>query len=165
MTKKNKAPKINELVISKEEVVNAIPHFIEGFRRLPYMQEDNIMVEVKQDDGEITRQPYSALKYIEAYFETPEKFTEFLFEEGILSFELMGDIIDVEPGRLERLLRNKLKNITRRERRRIDLFFNDDIYKDEDNGYAQLCSTCKHREKCGQPYWVGTVSCARYERE
>lgn len=163
--KKNAAPKISELVISKKDVVGAIPHFVEGFRRLPYMREDNIMVEVEQDNGEITRQPYSALKYIEAYFETAENFTGFLLTEEVLSLKSMGEIMGIDPSRLDRLLKNRLKNITKRERRKLELFFNDDIYKNEGSEYAQLCSTCKYKNKCGQPYWVGSVSCTKYDRE
>lgn len=167
----DKKPNIEELVITKKQLVDAIPKFVEQYGRLPYMKEDEVIVEVEREEKDkdgnniiVKReQPYKAMKYIDGHFLSVDRFTKHLFNEGIISFEIISDKIDIRPKRIKELLKKTAKKIKVRERRMIDVFFNQDFYE-EDEGKLEKshCAKCTKAKKCGQPYWVGVISCAKY---
>lgn len=159
IAKKNDAPNINELVISEEQLLESVKPFVEKMGRLPYMREDDIVVMVDDE-----ARSYRAVKYIKGYFGTTEKMTEYLLEKKLLTFKTISDTIGLEEKRVKELMSGKAKKINNHERRMIDLFLNNDLYKDLEHSTSAHCSDCTKTKKCGQPYWVDVVSCPDYKK-
>lgn len=182
MTKKNEPQKkkkvaaklkIEELIISKEELVNAIPKFMAHYGRLPYMDEDDVIINIKKDkeekDGSITsvvvEQPYKSLKYVKGHFGSTDNMTDYLFEQHILSFKIISDKTDISEKRVKDLMDGKATKVDKGERRRLHVFFNKDFYEEMGHLNSTHCSDCTKSSQCGHPYWVSVISCPKFKKK
>lgn len=172
MTKKD-APNITGLVIDKEEFVKASLDFLEYYGRLPYMKEDDVLVTLKEEtldsEGhrEIREQEryYTSLKYVKGHFDTPENMTQYLLDEGLLSYGDIADAITIPEKRVKELMSGEAQKVETHERRMIELFLNKDLYEDLGHGLSHHCSDCTKSKQCGQPYWVAVVSCPKFKKK
>lgn len=170
---KKAEPKINELIISKEELLSAVPAFIEQYHRLPYMDEDDVIIEVvkekKESDGtvreETIEQPYKALKYVRGHFGSEEGMTEYLLENEIITLKMISEYIDISEKRITEMMTGDLEKINPNERRRLHIFFNKDFYEKLGHINSLHCSDCTKQKQCAQPYWVSVISCPKFKKK
>lgn len=149
------------LPITKEQFESSIINFINKYRRLPYMSEDDVDVEILNDNNELEIRLYKANRYIKEYYKTQEKLTEVLFDKNIISYKLIADTL----GLTETVVRNAITKSTANPdvsvRRGIHIFFNKDYYK-ELGEFATLCGKCT--KKCKQEYYM-EVRCKKYKEK
>ena len=136
--------------------------FVKYYGRLPYISDDDILVPIKNKDGNMEDLPYRANKYIKRYFKSQNNLTKYLFDNNILTYELISKYTDIEPSRIKSLMKGKLKKVDNQERRQLEIFFNKDFYE-KHNKLNEHCSNCKKKKQCGQHYWVNLWSCSRFK--
>ena len=141
-------------MINQDQLIKGILEFINLYKRLPYYIEDEIEVEVTNDEGELELRPYRALKYVKECFANQDKCTQYLFDNRLITYEMISEIINIDENRLEKLLNKDIKVPDVMERRYIELFFNKDYFSELGN-YTEICNGCS--KKCQKPYWVGVV--------
>ncbi len=147
------------LPITKQQFLDSIVPFIKVYRRLPYIDEDDILVPIEDKDGSIVSSPYRAKRYIEAYFDGQDNLTEYLFEKCIITYDSIANIIGSTKTVVENAITTSTKNPDVEVRRDIHVFFNKDFYEGKLDSYNAKCMDCKR--KCKQGYWVG-LSCNKY---
>ena len=151
-------------MINQDELIKGTLRFIERYKRLPYYSEDDIEIEKLDDDNELVLKPYRALKYIKEEFATHEKYTKYLLQNNILTYEIISEHTKIKPDRLNILLKGEEDKIEVSERRIIHIFFNDDYYEK----LGMMCSYCKdctQNKKCSQNYWVKIIQCPKYKKQ
>ena len=141
-----------------------MPDFINEFKRLPFLPEDDIKVPIKNDNGEIELRPYRSNRYVSEYYGSQDKMIEELFDKGIISYKLIADIL----GLTETLVRNAITKETKKPqtevRHGLHIFFNKDLYEKELGKYNDRCAeSCSRR--CKQYYFSDTTLCSRYKRK
>lgn len=160
------------MIVSKKKFTEAIPKFIKLHNRLPYMKEDDIIVsvdvEVKDKDGNVENKteerPYTATKYIKGHFGDVDSLSNYLFDNNIISFKIISDMIGVTPKRIEELISGKAKKVEKNERRAVHLFFGKDYYEDIGKYNETHCEDCTKKKSCGQDYWVSVISCDKFTK-
>lgn len=149
----------DNLPIAKEQFLNSIPNFIAKHKRLPYLQEDDVLVEAKNDYGEIEARPYRASRYISAFYGSQDKMTEALFNKEILTYELIAATLGLTETLVCNAIEKETKNPQLEVRRGLHIFFNKDFYEDNLDKHHSTCENCKNT--CKQEYWVG-LSCRKF---
>ena len=152
-------------MINQSELINETLQFINRYKRLPYLKEDDIEVEKLDDDNELIIKSYRSLKYINEYFGNYEKYTDYLFDNNILTYELVSKYTKVEPSRLKELLSGKADKVEVSERHSIHIFFNNDFYEKLGTLNERYCKNCTRNKKCGLEYWVAVVQCPKYKEK
>ena len=150
----------DNLPITKEQFDDSIIPFVNKYKRLPYLSEDDIDVEV-EIDGEIEIKPYRASRYVNAFYGNQDKMTKHLTDNKTITYKMVADI----TGHSETVITNAITKSTKspdvRVRRAIDVFFNKDNYEKELGKYASRCVDCTSRA-CKQFYWVD-VRCPNFK--
>lgn len=155
---------MDNLPITKEEFLSGILPFVEYYKRLPYMREDKIeVIKYNEEKEEDEIKIYTAAKYIEIFFESQDNLTDYLFENNIIEYSLVSEMVKIKEKRLRELLDGSAKKVEKSERRAVEIFFNNDFYEDLGK-YADLCSKCSVR-KCKHDYWITVVSCQNYKKK
>lgn len=155
--------KDNNLPITKEQFIEGTLKFINIYKRLPFLSEDEIEVELENKDGEIEIRPFRANRYITEYFKNQDKMSEYLLKENIITYKSIGEVLNITPTIVENTITKKTANPEKRNRRLIHLYFNKDYYT-ELGMYADKCMDCKGC-KCKQEYWVDLISCPKYKKK
>lgn len=151
--------KASNLPISKEQYINAIPIFIEQYKRLPFMQEDEIEVIIEDKI-----KPYKSLKYTKEFFGDISRCTDYLFEQGIISFKIISDKTGLDIKQVENILTGNLKDIDKHNRRLIHIFLGEDLYCPKKGKYKKI--KCSNENKLGgQPYWVDVISVGKGKKK
>ncbi len=143
-------------MITAKELIAGTLNFIPVYKRLPYYSDDDIEVEKKDEDGEMSLCPFRANKYIKKYFGKQNKYTKHLLDNKIIAYDVISKITKIRKNRLKRLLKKSIKKPTINERRQIEMFFNKDYFP-ELGEYNVKCSKCN--KKCKQHYWTDVVFC------
>lgn len=146
-------------MINQNELIDGTLRFIYVYKRLPYYAEDDIEVEKENKDNKLELRPYRAGKYIKEFFTNQDKYTQYLLDNKIITYETISEIIKIDKSRLEKLLNKKIKTPEIRERRQIEIFFNKDYFP-ELGKYNENCGTCG-KKQCKQLYWVSVISCGK----
>lgn len=149
-------------MINKNELIDGTLKFISQYQRLPYLSEDDIAVDKPNDKGAMELKPYRAVKYVKEYFDNQDKYSEYLIENKLLTYDKIAEIIDIDKNRLKKLINKEVDKIDNNERRRIELFFNKDYYP-ELGKYNSVCEGCSKRG-CKQVYWVMMIGCNKYKK-
>lgn len=152
------------LPITKEQFVQSIPSYIENNHRLPYLEGDTIDVEVENDKGDLVNKNYVASRYIEEYFDTHEKLTDYLYANDLLDSKTVGEHTGLNSNRVDDLINGDAKRVDIGERHAIHIFFNKDFYEDLGKYNQKVCNECRTRNTCGQPYWVSVISCPKFKQ-
>lgn len=152
-------------MVNQEELIKGTLNFINAYKRLPYLQGDSIEVEKLNDDNEVELKPYMALKYIKEHHTNQDKFTETLFEQDIITYNSVGNILGLTPTVVRNIVIKSNKNPDIKIRRQLEIFFNKDFYKDDLPIYNEVCETCTKQKTCGQAYWIGMVNCKKYKKK
>lgn len=150
-------------MINQEELIQGTLKFLNSYKRLPCLKEDDIEIEKLNDEGETEMRSYRSLKYIKEYFGNHEKYTEYLLENKILTYEKIAECVNIPVRRLKELLKGDIGNIEVSERHVLDIFFNYDLYSHL-GMMCKYCSDCTKRRSCGQDYWVRIIHCPRYNK-
>lgn len=140
------------LPITKEQFDEGVINFIHKFKRLPYMDGDDIEVEFKNDDGEIELRPYRSNKYIKAFYDNQNTMTEQYFKNGALSYEFIAGMFGLTGTIVKNIMGCKTKKPAVEARRYLDMFFNKDFYEGSLSIYCDECTNCK--KKCKQHYYA-----------
>lgn len=146
----------------KKELIDAILKFIDTYKRLPYMNEDDIEIEIANDTGEKDVKSYKASRYIKSNFTSQENLTKHLFDEGVISYKFIADTLSLTEAVVENAMTQKTKNPQIDVRRKLHMFFNKDLY-DKNGKYNTKCASCKKR--CKQEYWVDLIQCKKYSKK
>lgn len=149
-------------MINNDELIKGSLDFINRYKRLPCNREDSIDVEKLNDDNEIEIRTYKSLKYINELFGGQEKFAKHLLDNEIITYKLIADTLGLTEVVVRNAIMKQTKNPQPEVRRGLEVFFNDDLYK-ELGLYASLCEKCTSR-KCKQFYWV-EVKCKNYKEK
>lgn len=147
------------MVITKEQLVQAVIPFMERYGRLPYMREDDIVVLVDDEEME-----YKAHKYIKGYFGDTDIMTEYLLENEILTYKNVADIVGVTEKRVKDLMSGEATKVGNHERRMLHVFLDRDVYEELEHTTANHCGECTKNKKCGQPYFVDILFCPDYRK-
>ena len=150
-------------MINQDELIKGTLDFINTYKQLPFLSGDDIEIEKENDDGEIEVKPYRSLKYINEYFGNHKKYSEYLLENKIITYDEISECTDIPAKRVEELLSGKAENVEVQERRAIHIFFNNDIYSHL-GIMCKYCSDCT-KKSCGQDYWVHVIYCPRYSKK
>lgn len=150
-------------MINQEELIKGTLKFVKQYKRLPYYIDDDVEVEKLNDEGKLEFRPYRALKYIKEFFANQDKFTKYLLDNKIITYETISEIIKIDRSRLEKLLSGDVKAPEAGERRQIELFFNKDHFP-ELGKYNKVCEGCT-KIQCKQFYWVNLISCDKYSKK
>lgn len=129
---------------------------------MPYLKEDNIKIEFQEDNGEVELRPYRANRYIGEYYGSQEKATKELFDKEIITYDIVAKVISLTPTVVKNIINKEIKNPNSNARRRIEIFFNKDFYKELGRYNDRFCANCTKRKKCGQAYWVDVISCPSF---
>lgn len=149
-------------MINNDELIKGSLDFINRYKRLPCNREDSIEVEKLNDDNEIEIRTYKALKYINELFGGQEKFAKYLLDNEIITYKLIANTLGLTELIIRNAMTKQTKNPQPEVRRGLEIFFNDDLYK-ELGLYASLCEKCTKRN-CKQFYWV-EVKCKNYKEK
>lgn len=150
-------------MINQNELIDGTLKFVNQYQRLPYLSEDNIEVEKENDEGEMELKPYRAVKYVKEYFINQDKYSEYLIESGLLTYDKIAEIINIDKNRLKKLANKEIDKPDIGERRTLELFFNKDYYP-ELGQYSNVCESCTKRE-CKLSYWVQVINCPKYKKK
>lgn len=150
----------DSLPITKEQFDGSIIPFVNKYKRLPYLSEDDVEVEIEVD-GEIEVRPYRASRYISAFYGNQDKMTKYLIDNKIITYKLVAEITGYTETLISNVMEKKTKNPNVRVRRAVDIFFNKDYYEKELDKFADRCENCKLRS-CKQSYWV-EVRCPNFK--
>ena len=143
-------------MITKKQLITGTLNFISIYKRLPYYPDDDIEVKKKDKNNKLTLNPFRTNKFIKKYFGTQNKYTKYLLDNEIITYDTISKITKIRKNRLKRLLRKSIKKPTTNERRQIEIFFNKDYFP-ELGEYNSKCSKCN--KKCKQHYWTDVVFC------
>ena len=150
------------LPITKKQFEGSIPDFINKYRRLPFLREDDVEIEVKNDDGEIEKRPYRANRYINEYYGSQDNMVQELFDTGIISYKTIAKILGLTETVVKNAITLETKNPKIEVRRRLHIFFNKDFYEKELGRYNDRCqNNCSRR--CKQYYFSDTYLCSKYK--
>ena len=152
-----------DLPITKKQFEKSIPAFIDKYYRLPYLKEDDVEIEIKNDDGEIELRPYVAKRYVSEFYDDQDKMTKELFDKNIITYKMIADILDLTETLVENITEKKTKNPEIGVRRKLHIFFNDDFYEKELGKYNDRCMGCK--KKCKQHYYATIIECPNYKKK
>lgn len=152
-------------MINQDELIKGTLQFIEKYKRLPYQKEDDIEVQKLNDKNEVEIKPYRASKYIKEYYTNQDKFTEALFKQNVITYNLVGNILGLTPTVIKNTITKSNKNPDIKVRRQLEVFFNKDFYKGELPALNEVCKTCAKKADCGQYYWVDLVGCKKYREK
>lgn len=152
---------IDNLPITKQQFLDGTLKFIQSYKRLPFMDEDDIEAETIGKDGKKELRPYRASRYIKEYYDTQDKLTESLLDNKLITYKSIADILGLTEVVTRNATTKETKNPQPNVRRQLHIFFNKDLYK-ELGEYANLCSGCTKR--CKQHYFV-EVKCKNYKEK
>lgn len=141
----------DNLPITKQQFDDSIIPFVNKYKRLPYLTEDDIEIEIEVD-GEIEIRPYRANRYVSAYYKNQDKMTKYLIDNVIITYKLVAEITGYTGTLISNAMTKSTKNPDAGVRRGIHNFFNFDFYEKELGKYTDRCSECKN--SCKQFYWV-----------
>lgn len=150
-----------DLPITKKQFEKSIPAFIDKYYRLPYLKEDDIEIEVKNDDGEIELRPYVAKRYVSEFYGNQDKMTKELFDKNIITYKLIADITGLTETVAKNIVTKETKNPDIEARRKLHIFFNEDFYEKELGAYNDRCMDCK--KKCKMYYYATIIECPNYK--
>ena len=150
----------NNLPITKEQFINSIIPFINTYKRLPLLPEDNVEIEIDVD-GEIEIRPYRAGRYIKEFFLTQDKMTKELFEQGIITYKLIGEVSGLTETVVKNIVEQSTKTPDTHARKMVHIFLNVDYYEKALGKYSERCKDCS--KQCKQFYWVEMIGCAKYK--
>ena len=142
--------------ITKGQFIKGTIDFIHRCKRLPYLQGDDVEVEIKTDDGEMESRPFRANRYIKEYFVDQDKMSTELISSGELTYSCISKLIGVDVKLLESAIDGSLKEIDSIDRICIENFFNKDYFPKQEK-YANECKSCKNT--CKQKYNVVVMQC------
>lgn len=141
-----------------------IKEFFSRYKRLPYLPEDDVIVQGEDKKGEIVDKLYRASRYITEYYGNPEQMIEELFKLKIVSLELLSSMSGFSETIIQNIMENNTKTPDFRVRRFVEMTLGIDYYKKQLGTLNQShCEKCKNRKKCGQLYYVEVVSCPKYK--
>lgn len=153
----------DNLPIAKEQFLSGIIPFVKFYKRLPYLNEDDVIIEIKDDEkDEIIEKTYRAKRYIEAYFNNQDELTEYLFDNNIITYELISECTRQTPTVIKNIMDATTKKPDKTVRHIVELFFNKDFYKGKLSSYADMCDDCT--QKCKHDYFVSVISCPKYKK-
>lgn len=155
--------KINNLPITKEQFIEGTLKFINSYKRLPYLQEDDVEVEIENKDGELEFRPFRAGKYVKEFYDNQDNMSEELFKENIITYKLIGEILGITETVVKNAITKETTVPEPRVRRLIHIFFNRDYYT-ELGIYAKRCEDCEECS-CKHEYFVSVISCPRYKKK
>lgn len=150
-------------MINQKELIDGTLEFIKRYKRLPFLSEDNIEIEKENDDGEMELKPYRAVKYVKERFVNQDKYSEYLIENRLLTYDKIAVVINIDENRLKKLINKDMDSPDSGERRTLELFFNKDYYP-ELGKYNNVCESCTKRE-CKQAYWVQIINCPKHNKK
>lgn len=155
---------IISLPITKEQFEGSLPDFINTYKRLPYIHDDDVSVEIKNDKGELELRPYRANRYIREYYGGQDKMTEELLEREIITYKSIADTLNLTETLVRNAIEKSTQNPQLHVRRGLDIYFNRDLYKKELGDYNDRCqNSCSRR--CKQFYYMDTGACSRYKQK
>lgn len=152
-------------MIDREELIKGTLLFIEKYKRLPFLKEDNLEVEKLDENNEPILKNFRALKYINEYFKNQDEYSKYLLDEEIITYKSIGEILNLTPTVVRNIIIKNTKNPDMRARRSLHIFFNQDFYKDDLPSLNDVCLSCTKQKSCGQAYWVDIISCKRYREK
>ena len=153
------------LPITREQFLEGVVGFLKEYKRLPYLPDDDIVVQIKNKENEPEYRPYRANRYIEEYYETQDKLTDKLFDSGVLSAGVLSEMSGFSETIINNLITKSTANPDIRARRAVHMILNSDYYESELGSLNTThCSKCTKRRQCGQHYWVDIVSCSKYKK-
>lgn len=147
--------------ISKEEFEGSIAGFVESYKRLPFLNEDDIIVKKKNKSGEYEELTYRASRYITAYYETRDNFVNTLVDNDIVTFKVIAKATGLTEAVVKNTITMSTKSPTLEARRAMDIFFDKDKYEHLGK-HATLCGGCSRR--CKQAYFV-EVKCSKFKEK
>lgn len=153
---------INNLPITKQQFVDGTINFIHAYKRLPYLPEDDVNVNVINNEGEVDVKIYRAGKYVKGYYKTQDKMTTELISSGELTYKEISKIIGIDVKLLESVINGELKEIDNVNRICIENFFNKDYFPKQSK-FAETCKDCKN--SCKQKYNVAVMQCKKKEKK
>lgn len=148
-------------LITKDEFISGVFKFIDNYKRLPYLPEDNIEVNMKNDKNEIEIKPYRANKYIKEFYGNQKNMSKSLFNSGLLTYKKIADTLDLSETIVRNTVTKSTKNPDVSSRHKIHMFFNKDFYEKELGKYTNKCNDCK--KTCKQFYWILSINCLKYQ--
>ena len=149
----------DNLPITKQQFDDSIMPFVDKYKRLPYLSEDDIEIEVEVD-GEIEIRPYRSSRYISAYYGSQERMTSYLIDNDIITYKFVAEITGYTETVITNAITKSTKNPEVGVRRGIHNFFNFDFYEKELGKFAKRCVECKN--SCKQFYWA-EVRCPNFK--
>lgn len=149
------------LPITKQQFLDGVLKFIQSYNRLPYIEEDDIEVNIVVKNGKKELRPYRASRYIKEFYDTQDKLTESLLDSKLITYKSIADTIGLTEVVTRNAITKQTKSPQAKARRQLHIFFNKDLYK-ELGEYANLCSGCTKR--CKQHYFVD-VRCKKYKEK
>ena len=152
-----------DLPITKKQFEKSIPDFIKKYNRLPFLKEDDVEINMKNDKGKMELKPYRANRYIEEFYGNQDKMTKELFDKNIITYKLIADITELTETIVKNIITKETKNPDIQARHKIDMFFNNDFYEKELGKYNDRCMDCK--KKCKQHYYSTIVVCPNYKEK
>ena len=89
--------------------------------------------------------------------------TKELFDKNIITYKLIADITELTETIVRNTVEKQTANPEIHVRRKIDMFFNKDLYEKELGKFNDRCMDCK--KKCKQPYYSTIVVCPNYKEK
>ena len=151
----------DNLPITKQQFDDNIINFINIYKRLPYLSEDDIGVEFINDKKEKELRPYRASRYIKEFYGSQDKMSKELLKNKVITYKSIADVLGLTETLVANAITGETANPQKEVRRGIDLFFNKDYYE-KLGKYATRCGSCTSRS-CKQFYWVEVTSCKNYK--
>lgn len=150
------------LPITKKQFNDSIIPFIEKYKRLPFLPEDDVEIKVKNEKDQMEIRPYRAGRYISSFYKTQENMIEKILEDKVITYELVEEVTGVKKNTLKDIISGKDMKKDNVARICVENFFDKDFFKKE-NKFADKCITCK--SKCKQKYNVILVKCKNFEKK
>lgn len=147
-------------ILSKEVVISKSLEFMKKNKRLPFLKEDVIKIQTKDEQGQTVDRPYKISRHIVGNFKSHDNFREFLFDNDFISPKTIADLHKISEKDVEKALNHSIKKPKIKIRKALDFFFNHDFYKELGNN--SICETCT--KKCKQLYWVELIGCSKYRK-
>ncbi len=152
-------------MITHDEFMQGVYDFMNEYDRLPYFPGDNIKVkfEIEDDNGNTTIKikPYRANRYVKKFYTSRKNMTKKLLEKGLLTYKMIAETLDLSETIVRNMITKSTKNPPINNRRKLHMFFNEDLYEKDLGKYVSKCTKCK--KHCKQFYWVSNIRCKKYE--
>lgn len=152
-------------MITHDKFMQGVYDFINTYKRLPYLPGDDIEIkfEIEDDNGDVVVKvkPYRANKYIKIFYNSRKNMTKKLLANGLLTYKMIAETLDLSETVVKNIITKSIKNPQRNDRRKLDMFFNEDFYARDLGKYFPRCIRCI--KQCKQPYWINNIKCSKYK--